>query len=78
MTSYRVLAEADAFLRRRLVSAFVSRIPVDRAGEQPRPLRCVIGGLLLAAVLAGGVAGSRVVTGHPVVTRDHGLVRVSP
>jgi hypothetical protein len=76
VTSYRDLADADAFHRRRLVTAFMSG---GRPGNDaaPRASRCLLGGLVLAAVLTAGTAMSGAVTGHPNLTWSHGEVRIS-
>jgi hypothetical protein len=72
MTAYRDLADAEAFHRRRLVKAFVSGCRVGRNGEPPSA-RCVVGGLVLAAItLAATIAGSTL-TGHPTLEWGHGL-----
>jgi hypothetical protein len=77
VTSYRDLAEADAFQRRRLVTAFISGTqPGDRA-EAPPTCRCLVGGLVLVAVLVAGAVVSGALTGHPAVEWDHGAARIS-
>ena len=76
MSSYRDLAEADAFHRRRLVTAFISGVRPETFGESPRTGHCLLGGLALVAALAAGAAASSVVTGHPAVGWDHGAVRI--
>jgi hypothetical protein len=77
VTSYRDLAEADAYHRRRLVNAFVSGTSAPPGGDPPRSGRCVIGGLVLAAVLVAVTAASEALTGHPAIDWDHGIVRIS-
>ena len=77
MTSYRDLAQADAFHRGRLVTAFVSGRQSGDPAESPHESHCLLGGLVLVAVLAGGAAVSGAVTGHPAVDWDHGAVRIS-
>ena len=72
MTSYRELAEADAFHRRRLAAAFMSGSPDGRPGVEPtRTSRCVVGGLVLAAVCVLGAAASGAMSGHPSLRWDH-------
>jgi hypothetical protein len=78
MTTYRALAEAGAFHRRRTTMAFLTGSPDGRRIEAPRPGRCIVGGLLLAAVCATGAAASATLTGHPTVSWDHGQAHVSP
>jgi hypothetical protein len=73
MTAYQDLADAEAFHRRRLVRAFVSGGRAGRNGEPPSSARCVVGGLVLAAItLAATIAGSTL-TGHPTLEWGHGL-----
>jgi hypothetical protein len=76
MTSYRDLAGADDFHRRRLVRAFVSGSGAGRHGDQPSPGRCVIGGLVLAAVVLAATMASSTLTGHPNLSWGHGLVEI--
>ena len=76
VTSPRDLAEADAFERRRMVSALVTGRGDPAVGE-PRPARCVMGGLMLAAALVAAPTVSHAMTGHPVLRWDHGHVRIS-
>ena len=77
MTSYRDLAEADAFERRRLATTLVSGIRTGSAGEPRRTARQVIGGLVLTAVLVAVPAASHALTGHPAFGWDHGGARIS-
>lgn len=56
MASKRDLVEAHAFNRRRLVTAFVSGAPGGREIEPARPLRAVVGGLVLALLVVAGAA----------------------
>ncbi len=56
MASKRDLVEANAFGRRRLVSAFVSGAPGGREVEPARPARTIVGGLALAFLLMAGAA----------------------
>jgi hypothetical protein len=76
MTTYRDVAEADAFLRRRLVAAFLSGERTRSGTDGPRPGRCLAGGLVLAMLLAAVVAASIVATGHPAVSWIRGGVRL--
>jgi len=75
MATRRDLVEAQAFSRRRLVTAFVSGAPGGREVEAARPGRTIVGGAVLAVLLlAGEVAGS-VLAGRTAADRDHpGLV----
>ena len=75
--SYRDLAQADAFHRQRLVTAFISRDQPGGGGQAPRAGRCLLSGVVLVAVLGAGAEVSSAVTGHPVVSWDNGVVRVS-
>jgi hypothetical protein len=77
VSSYRDLAEADAFHRRRLVTAFISGVRPATLRESPRTGHCLLGGLALVVVLAAGAAASSVVTGRPEVGLDEGAVRIS-
>jgi hypothetical protein len=77
VTSYRDLAEADAFERRRLATALVSGIRVGSAGEWPRSARRVIGGLVLTAVLVAVPAATHSLSGHPDLRWDHGRAWIS-
>ncbi len=71
MTTYRWLAEAEAFHRRRMAAAFMSGSP-DAPGVEPgRTARCVMGGLVLAALCGLGAAASGAVSGHPSFRWDH-------
>lgn len=58
MASKRDLVEANAFGRRRLVSAFVSGAPGGREVEPARPARTIVGGLALAVLLMAGAAAA--------------------
>jgi hypothetical protein len=78
VTSYRDLAQADAFHRQRLVTAFISGDQPGARGQAPRAGRCLLGGVALLVVLAAGAGVSSAVTGHPVLSWDNGAVRVSP
>ncbi|HEY2879275.1 hypothetical protein [Nocardioides sp.] len=77
MTSYRDLAEADAFERRRLATTLVSGIRAGPAAEPTRTARQVMGGLVLTAVLVAVPAASHALTGHPAFGWDHGRARIS-
>lgn len=77
MATYRDLADADAFLRRRLAVAFVSGERTRSGTDSPRPGRCLAGGLVLALLLAAVVAASIASTGHPAVSWIRGGVRLS-
>lgn len=77
MTTSRDLADADAFLRRRMAAAFVSGERSPSGTDSPRPGRCLAGGLLLALLVAAVVAMSIVATGHPAVTWIDGAARLS-
>ena len=59
MATARDLAEAHAFGRRRLVTAFVSGVPAGNGVEPLRPGRTLVGGVALAVLLVAGagVAG---------------------
>ncbi|NPC98205.1 type VII secretion protein EccB [Nocardioides sp. zg-DK7169] len=60
MVTRRDLAEAQAFERRRVATAFVSGAPDGQEVEPSRPGRLLFGGLVLAAlVLAGSAAAGR-------------------
>lgn len=54
MASKKELVEGQAFSRRRLVTAFVSGAPGGREVEPGKPLRAVVGGVVLSAVLVVG------------------------
>jgi hypothetical protein len=77
MTTSRDRAEAAAFDRRRRVLAFVSTHPAGRTDEPPRPLRCLLGGLVLAVVVAAATAAGSTLTGHPTVSWGTVLERPS-
>ena len=77
MPTYRELAEADAFHRRRMAAALSSGALDDARKEPPGTVRCVIGGLLVAGLCILGATASVVVTGHPSVSRDHDGIHVS-
>ena len=68
MTTSRDRAEAAAFDRRRLVRAFVSTHPAGANDEPARPLRCVLGGLVLAVITVAATATGSTLTGHPTVS----------
>jgi hypothetical protein len=78
MTTYRVLAEAAAFHRRRLVAAFVSGSREGHRVEPPRGGRCVVLGLLVASLCAAGVLVGAHVGGHPELSWERHRVHVSP
>ena len=56
MATTKDLTEADAFARRRLVTAFVSGAPGGREVEPARSGRAVVGGVALAVLLVAGAA----------------------
>jgi Type VII secretion system ESX-1, transport TM domain B len=81
MTTTRTLAEAHAFSRRRLVTAFVSGRADGRELERPRPGRTMAGGaalgllLLAGAVVSGVLAGRTEIDWHSpglVISKDQG------
>lgn len=75
MVGRRDLVEAQAFSRRRLVTAFVSGAPGGREVEAARPGRTVVGGAVLAVLLLAGGVASSVLAGRTAVDWDHpGLV----
>lgn len=78
MTTHRDLAEAAAFHRRRLVRAFQSGSADAPPTEQPSPVRCILGGLVLTAVCVAGAGVSSRASGHPDVSWDGGSVHLSP
>ena len=57
MTSRQDLLEAQAFRRRRLHAALVAGSAGAAGAEAPRPLRLLVGGLLVALLVVAGVAG---------------------
>jgi hypothetical protein len=77
MTTYRVLAEAAASQRHRLVAAFMSRSPDGRRMDPPRTGRCVIAGLVLAAVCLAAVGVTGAVIGHPDIRWNHDGIHAS-
>ncbi len=57
MATKKDLVDAQTFLRRRLITAFVSGAPAGREMEPRKPFRAVIGGLALSGlIVAGGAA----------------------
>ena len=54
MASKKDLVEGQAFSRRRLITAFVSGAPGGREVEPGKPLRAVVGGVVLSAILVVG------------------------
>jgi hypothetical protein len=64
MASKRDLVEAQAFCRRRLVTAFLSGAPGGREVEPARPGRTIVGGVALALLLMAAAAVSSVLAGH--------------
>jgi hypothetical protein len=75
MATKRDLVEAQAFGRRRLVTAFVSGAPGGREVEPARPGRTVVGGLALGVLLIAGAAVSGVLAGRTAVDWNNpGLV----
>jgi len=74
MASYRDLADSDAYQRRRVAASLISGSPEGHPGEPPRGGRCVLGGLVLAALLVAGGTASHVMCGHPDARwEDHRL-----
>jgi len=59
------LLEAQAFSRRRLVTAFVSGAPGGREVEPVRPGRVLIGGIVLSVLLMAGAAVAGFLLGRP-------------
>ena len=75
MVTKRDLAEAEAFGRRRLVTAFVSGAPGGREVEPARPGRTVVGSVALGVLLIAGAAVHGVLAGRTTVDWDNtGLV----
>jgi hypothetical protein len=71
----RDLAEAQAFERRRLVTAFVSGAPGGPEIERTRPVRPVVGGIALAVLLVAGALVARLLSGgDPAGWDQPGLV----
>lgn len=64
MSSKRDLVEANAFSRRRLVTAFVSGAPGGREVEPVRPARTVVGGLALGVLMIAGAAIASIFAGR--------------
>ena len=62
MTTRRDLVEANAFSRRRLVTAFTSGASCGREIEPVRAGRTIVGGLVLAVLLVAGAAIARTVS----------------
>ncbi|WP_183592480.1 type VII secretion protein EccB [Nocardioides soli] len=56
MATRKELVEAFSFGRRRLVTAFLSGAPGAREAEPARPGRSIVGGAVLAVLVAAGVA----------------------
>lgn len=54
MVTAHDLAEARAYERRRLVTAFVTGAPPERTTTPPSTGRALLGGLALAVLLAAG------------------------
>jgi hypothetical protein len=77
MHPYRVLAQAEAFHRRRLVAAFTSGQTEDAGSRSPALGRCLVSGLLLSAICAGAIASAHHICGHPDLTWEDGSVAVS-
>jgi len=64
VTTARQLAEAQAYARRRLVTAFVTGRSPERVGEPPRSGRPLLAGVAVAVlVLAGTVVRSVLTNG---------------
>lgn len=75
MATRKELVEASSFGRRRLVTAFVSGAPGGREAEPARPGRSIVGGAVLAVLVAAGVAVAGVLTpGAPDDWMRRGLV----
>jgi hypothetical protein len=77
MTTYRDLADADAFHHRRLVAAFVSGARAGVGAEPPRAGRCLVGGLVLTVILGCATATSAATTGVPAITWERGILQIS-
>lgn len=75
--SARDLAEAHAFVRRRLVAAFLSGAPDGREIEPARPGRTVLAGAAVAVLLVGGARFASVIAPRPPVGWDSPGVVVS-
>lgn len=75
MASKRDLVEAQTYSRRRLLTAFVSGAPSGQELEPTKPLRGVVAGVLLSAVLVlGSLAWGQVRPGLPDGWDDNRLV----
>lgn len=75
MATKRELVEAYSFSRRRLVTAFVSGAPGGREVEPARPVRTIVAGLALAALLVASAAIAGVLSGRdPVGWNERGLL----
>lgn len=77
MTTYRDLAEANAFLRRRLAAVWTSGSADGPRAEPPSSGRCLVGGVVLTAVIVATSGASSAVSGHPEVGWDHDGIHVS-
>lgn len=58
MATKRDLVDAQAFSRRRLVTAFVSGAPAGREVEPRKPFRAVVGGVALSGLIVAGAAAA--------------------
>jgi len=65
MATKKDLVDAQAFSRRRLVTAFVSGAPGGREVEPVRPGRVLIGGMALSVLLMAGAAIAGFLLGRP-------------
>ena len=75
MATKKDLVEAQSFSRRRLTTAFVSGAPGGREVEPHRPLRAVVGGLALTAVLVlGSMAFGWLRSSLPADWKDNRLI----
>ena len=75
MATKKDLVEAQSFSRRRLTTAFVSGAPGGREVEPHRPLRAVVGGLALTAVLVlGSMAFGWLRSSLPADWQDNRLI----
>lgn len=79
MTSRKDLAEARAFARRRLLTAFLCGAPGGREIEPARPGRATFGGAAIALLLvAGAVTAPALSTHHPQGRAHVGCVGSAP
>lgn len=75
MATKKDLVEAQAFSRRRLTTAFVAGAPGGREVEPQRPLRAIVGGVAVTALVAvGGLVTGVLNPGLPSGWDDNRLV----